>query len=47
MNDHYDFLATEEKWQQHWAQAEEFVAQEDSSANKYYVLEMLPYPSGA
>ena len=47
MNDHYDFIATEEKWQQHWAQAEEFVAQEDSSANKYYVLEMLPYPSGA
>ena len=47
MNDHYDFIATEEKWQQRWAEAEEFSVQEDSSAEKYYVLEMLPYPSGA
>lgn len=47
MNDRYDFIATEEKWQQRWAEAEEFVVQEDSSAEKYYVLEMLPYPSGA
>ena len=47
MKDHYDFIATEEKWQRRWAEAEEFVVQEDSSAEKYYVLEMLPYPSGA
>ena len=47
MKDHYDFIATEEKWQRRWTEAEEFVVQEDSSADKYYVLEMLPYPSGA
>ena len=47
MKDHYDFIATEEKWQRRWAEAEEFVVGEDSSADKYYVLEMLPYPSGA
>ncbi|MEE8349586.1 MAG: leucine--tRNA ligase [Acidobacteriota bacterium] len=47
MNDRYDFIATEEKWQQRWAEAEEFVVHEDSSRAHYYVLEMLPYPSGA
>ncbi|MEE2822652.1 MAG: leucine--tRNA ligase [Acidobacteriota bacterium] len=47
MNNHYDFTSIEQKWQQRWTEEREFVAQEDSSADKYYVLEMLPYPSGA
>ncbi len=47
MNERYDYRAIEKKWQQRWAQAQEFAAREDSSRPKFYVLEMLPYPSGA
>ncbi len=47
MNERYDYRAIEKKWQQRWAQAQEFAAREDSTRPKYYVLEMLPYPSGA
>ena len=47
MNERYDYQATEKKWQKRWAQAQEFVVKEDSTRSNYYVLEMLPYPSGA
>ena len=43
----YDFEAIELKWQQRWAQGQDFTAKEDPAKPKYYVLEMLPYPSGA
>jgi len=46
----YDHNQIELKWHERWA-AEEgaglYKAEENSSKPKYYVLEMLPYPSGA
>jgi leucyl-tRNA synthetase len=46
MEDRYNFKETEYKWQQNWHAANSFVAQENSDKEKYYVLEMFPYPSG-
>ena len=45
----YDPQSIEQKWQQRWeAQPDLYRADPASSARKkYYVLEMLPYPSGA
>src|SRR5712692_1105731 len=34
------------KWQKRWAEARVFESEADPSKPKYYVLEMLPYPSG-
>src|SRR5712664_915072 len=34
------------KWQKRWAEARVFETEADPSKPKYYVLEMLPYPSG-
>ena len=45
-NDRYDFTAIESKWQKIWAEEEAFKTVEDDSKEKYYVLEMFPYPSG-
>lgn len=42
----YDFKQIEEKWQTRWRESDLFRAEENSSKPKYYVLEMLPYPSG-
>src|ERR1700722_8977849 len=44
----YDPAAIEQKWQQRWAADPALYAAEPatSSKPKYYVLEMLPYPSG-
>ncbi len=36
----------EEKWQKRWAEARVFESEVDPTKPKYYVLEMLPYPSG-
>ena len=36
----------EAHWQQEWREADLFRADPDTSRPKYYVLEMLPYPSG-
>ncbi|MGI4775324.1 MAG: leucine--tRNA ligase [Janthinobacterium lividum] len=36
----------EKKWQQIWEKEQAFVANIDNHKRKYYVLEMLPYPSG-
>jgi leucyl-tRNA synthetase len=36
----------EAKWQQRWAEARVFETEANPSKPKYYVLEMLPYPSG-
>jgi leucyl-tRNA synthetase len=43
---HYDFAAIESKWQQKWLQEKTFKVSEDKSREKYYLLEMFPYPSG-
>ena len=45
-NDRYDFTAIESKWQKIWAEEEAFKTVEDENKEKYYVLEMFPYPSG-
>jgi leucyl-tRNA synthetase len=42
----YDPQAIEAKWQKRWAEARVFESEADPSKPKYYVLEMLPYPSG-
>ncbi len=44
----YDPAAIEQKWQERWAADPKLYAAEPASSNKpkYYVLEMLPYPSG-
>ncbi len=43
----YDFRKIEEKWQQYWAQHQTFRAENHSEKEKFYVLDMFPYPSGA
>jgi leucyl-tRNA synthetase len=42
----YDPQQIEAKWQKRWEEAKLFEADADPSRKKYYVLEMLPYPSG-
>ncbi|WLE96976.1 MAG: leucine--tRNA ligase [Candidatus Electrothrix communis] len=42
----YDFKAIEAKWQQHWQEKKAYKANEDRGQEKYYLLEMFPYPSG-
>ncbi len=42
----YDFDSIEAKWQKHWLSENSFKAREDSGREKYYLLEMFPYPSG-
>jgi len=46
MPETYDFRAVERKWQQRWENSGIYRAAEDGAKEKYYVLEMLPYPSG-
>jgi leucyl-tRNA synthetase len=43
----YDHKQIELKWFERWAGEELYKAEENSSRPKFYVLEMLPYPSGA
>ncbi|RAJ13716.1 leucine--tRNA ligase [Arenibacter echinorum] len=43
----YDFRKIEEKWQEFWAENQTFKAENDSQKEKFYVLDMFPYPSGA
>ena len=42
----YEPQKIEAKWQKRWEQARVFESDVDASKPKYYVLEMLPYPSG-
>jgi len=42
----YDFRAIEEKWQKRWEETERYKTSEVADKQKYYVLEMFPYPSG-
>jgi len=47
-DERYDARRTETKWFERWQQdASLYAAESDSAKKKYYVLEMLPYPSGA
>jgi leucyl-tRNA synthetase len=42
----YDPQAIEQKWQARWSADRAFETDPDPAKPKYYVLEMLPYPSG-
>src|SRR3990172_5158032 len=42
----YDHKAIEEKWQKAWQERTDLLATPGGDRPKYYVLEMLPYPSG-
>ena len=42
----YDHKQIELKWHERWAGEDLYKAEENSEQPKYYVLEMLPYPSG-
>ena len=43
----YKFREIEAKWQEYWAKNQTFKASNISDKEKYYVLDMFPYPSGA
>ncbi len=43
----YDFRRIEDKWQEYWAKNQTFKAENNSAKDKFYVLDMFPYPSGA
>jgi len=42
----YDHIQIELKWHDRWQDASFYQAEENSGKPKFYVLEMLPYPSG-
>lgn len=42
----YKHLEIEKKWQKEWEDNDLFVADKNTNKEKYYVLEMFPYPSG-
>jgi leucyl-tRNA synthetase len=44
---HYDFKNIEKKWQTYWYEQKHFKTQDDRLKQKYYVLDMFPYPSAA
>lgn len=46
MKDRYDFTEIEKKWQRIWEEGSLYKVSEDKTKDKYYVLEMFPYPSG-
>jgi len=47
-DERYDAQRVEMKWFERWqSDASLYAAEPDSAKKKYYVLEMLPYPSGA
>ena len=46
MLEKYNFGEIEKKWQSKWESENAFKVTEDPDKEKYYVLEMFPYPSG-
>jgi len=46
MDSNYNPQAVEAKWQKRWQELKLFESDEEPGRKKYYVLEMLPYPSG-
>ncbi|HVK36420.1 MAG TPA: class I tRNA ligase family protein, partial [Microlunatus sp.] len=42
----YDPTAAQQRWQAYWAEHQTFVPADDDSAERRYVLDMFPYPSG-
>ncbi len=46
MQQQYDFSVIEKKWQDIWQKENAFLTTEDYEKEKFYLLEMFPYPSG-
>ncbi len=46
MEQKYSPKSIEKKWQKYWDESRVFKVGEDRSKEKYYLLEMFPYPSG-
>jgi leucyl-tRNA synthetase len=46
MSDAYDFKKIEQKWQKIWKEEGSFNVEVEKGMDKFYCLEMLPYPSG-
>ena len=45
-SERYNFKTVELKWQKKWAESNSFSSKIDHSKEKFYCLEMFPYPSG-
>ncbi len=43
----YNFNEIEKRWQKRWAEEKTYHVTEDARKQKFYVLNMFPYPSGA
>ena len=43
----YNFREIEKRWQSQWVKDNTYYVTEDTSKEKFYVLNMFPYPSGA
>jgi len=43
----YKFTSIEKKWQEYWEKNGTYKISENNSKEKYYILDMFPYPSGA
>ena len=43
----YNFSAIEKKWQRHWIENKTFKTDANAPGEKFYCLDMFPYPSGA
>lgn len=43
----YNFRKIEPKWQKYWVEHQTYKVVENNSKEKFYVLNMFPYPSGA
>ena len=43
----YNFREIEQKWQKRWVENKTYQVTEDDTKQKFYVLNMFPYPSGA
>ena len=43
----YDFKNIEKKWRSYWSANETYKVFEDDTKQKFYVLDMFPYPSGS
>ena len=46
MSSRYNHKVAEKKWQQEWTNNNIFSSEKNTKMEKYYVLEMFPYPSG-
>jgi len=43
----YNFTEIEKKWQQYWEKNKTFSVEADPEKEKFYILDMFPYPSGS